>query len=143
MDIYECGHYRRSWTAKQDSAFQVAKKALQADSLLVHFDDTRPLVLTCDASPYGIGAVLSHTMEDGNNRPIAFASRTFMKGNGIKHVTTAPYHPSSNGQAERAVQIVKQALKSGEGDNVQEKLSKYLFRYQILPPAELLMEHCP
>ena len=71
-----CKNTRWSWTAKQDSAFQVAKKALQADSLLGHFDDTRPLVLTCHASPYGIGAVLSHTMEDGNNRPIAFASRT-------------------------------------------------------------------
>ena len=37
--------------------------------------------------------------------------KTFLKGNGIKHVTTTPYHPSSNGQAERAVQIVKHALK--------------------------------
>ena len=30
--------------------------------------------------------------------------RQFMAQNGIKHVTSAPYHPSSNGQAERAVQ---------------------------------------
>ena len=76
--------------------------------------------------------------------------KTFMKGNGIKHVTTAPYHPSSNGQAERAVQIVKQALRSGEGNNVQEKLSKFLFTYRItphsttrLPPTELLMGRRP
>ena len=49
---------------------------MQADSLLVHFDNTKPFVLTCDASPYRIGAVLSHTMKDGSNRSIAFASRT-------------------------------------------------------------------
>ena len=77
--------------------------------------------------------------------------KTFMKGNGIKHVTTTPYHPSSNGQAERAVQIViKQALRSEEGNNVQEKLSKCLFAYRItphstigLPPAQLLMGRRP
>ena len=32
--------------------------------------------MTCDASPYGIGTVLSYTMEDGTDRPIAYASRT-------------------------------------------------------------------
>ena len=33
----------------------------------------------------------------------------FMKSNGIKHVRTAPYHPASNGQAERVVQMLKEA----------------------------------
>ena len=50
---------------------QQAKDALQANSLLVHFDESKPLILTCDASA---GAVLSHTMEDGSDRPIAYAS---------------------------------------------------------------------
>ena len=50
--------------------------ALQDDTLLVHYDRNRQLVLACDASPYGLGAVLSHIMDDGRERPIAYASRT-------------------------------------------------------------------
>ena len=65
-----------NWTEKQEKCFQSSKKLLQSNKLLVHFDPNKELVLACDASPYGIGAVLSHVMEDGTEKPIAFASRT-------------------------------------------------------------------
>ena len=38
----------------------------------------------------------------------------FMKANGVKHIRSAPYHPSSNGLAERFVQTFKRAMKAGE-----------------------------
>ena len=64
------------WGAEQEQAFQVAKDALQTNALLVHYDTTKPLILACDASQYGIGAVLSHSMDDQQERPIAYVSRT-------------------------------------------------------------------
>ena len=83
-----------------------------------------------------------------DNGPL-FTSSTFkayMDQNGIKHICTAPYHPSSNGLAERAVQTFKQSLRQIPGSSVREKLAKLLFKYRITPhsstgvaPAEFLM----
>ncbi len=44
--------------------------------MLVHHDTAKPLVLACDASDYGIGAVLSHTVSQDQERPIAYIFRT-------------------------------------------------------------------
>ena len=60
---------------KQAKAFMVAKDALQDDTLLVHYGSSKQLVLAYDASPYGLGAVLSHVMNDSLEKPIAYASR--------------------------------------------------------------------
>ncbi|XP_021378372.1 uncharacterized protein K02A2.6-like [Mizuhopecten yessoensis] len=64
------------WDKAEDEAFREAKDMLQSDTLLVHYDPDKELVLSCDASPYGLGAVLSHVMLDGRERPIAYVSRT-------------------------------------------------------------------
>ena len=43
-----------------------------------------------------------------------FTSQDFMvfcSNNGIKHTLISPYHPASNGAAERAIQVVKRRLR--------------------------------
>ena len=73
----------------------------------------------------------------------------FTKGNGVKHILSAPYHPASNVQAERFVQTLKHALKSSEksGNSLQHRLSEFLFEYRATPhsttkesPCELFLQ---
>ena len=64
------------WRNQENTAFQKSKKLLSSAEILVHYDPTKEVILACDASPYGIGAVLSHKMSDGSDRPIGFSSCT-------------------------------------------------------------------
>lgn len=67
------------WTASCQEAFKKAKEVLTSSEVLTHFNPSLPLQLACDASPYGVGAVLSHVLPGGEEKPIAFASRTLNK----------------------------------------------------------------
>ena len=64
------------WGQARQSAFKKDKTILQSSDLLVHFDPQKEIIIACDALLFGMGAVLSHCMEDGSVRPIAYASRS-------------------------------------------------------------------
>ena len=64
------------WGAAQIQAFKKAKWFLTNSSVLTHYDSSLPIRLATDASAQGVGAVISHVCSDGEERPIAFASRT-------------------------------------------------------------------
>ena len=68
--------------------------------------------------------------------------------NGIKHYTSAPYKPASNGQAEHAVQIIKNGLSRVKEGSIQSRLVRVLLKYRTRPhqttgcsPAKLLVGH--
>ena len=53
-----------------------AKGLLTSANVLVHYDATLPMKLATDASPYGLGAVISQVLPNGVEKPVAFASRS-------------------------------------------------------------------
>lgn len=79
---------------------------------------------------------LPHTLVSDNGT--AFCSqdfKNFCSLNGISHMTSPPYHPASNGQAEIYVKLVKKGIKSSilSSKNVRDSklnLLKYMFDYR-------------
>lgn len=62
------------WTAESQRAFELVKGCLTKAPVLAHYNSALPLRLSGDASPYGLGAVISHVCPDSSERPIAYAS---------------------------------------------------------------------
>jgi len=65
-----------NWSKQCQKAFDELKSKLASTEVLAHYDPMLPIKLDCDASAYGIGAVVSHVLPDKTERPIAYASRT-------------------------------------------------------------------
>lgn len=67
------------WSIREEQTFQNIKELLKSAKVLVHFNPDLELRLSVDASPVGIGAVLSHKFPSGEEKPIAFASKSFVR----------------------------------------------------------------
>lgn len=82
------------------------------------------------------------------NNGTAFTStefEQFCKHNGIRHVTSSPYRPASNGLAEQAVQTFRKGMKKMTDGSLDTHLACFLFTYHLtlqsvtgVSPAELL-----
>ena len=85
------------------------KRLLTSESLLVHYDPSKELILACDASPYELSAVLSHHGPNGQEQPVAYASRSLGAAEknysqlekeglaiifGIKNIPSVPIRPT-------------------------------------------------
>ena len=83
-------------------------------------------------------------MNNGSN----FCSRKFelfLSNNGVRHIMSAPYQPSTNRQAENAVKSLKMFLRHCDEADWKTKLDKFLFHYRVSPhqttgvsPTELM-----
>ena len=67
--------------------------------------------------------------------------KEFMARNGIQHVFTPPYHPASNGAAERLVQSVKQSLKASHQSGIPLQQALVL-KYHTTPHSTTGVAPC-
>ena len=64
-------------------------------------------------------------VSDNGSNFVSSEFKSFLQKNGIKHITSAPYHPSTNGLVELAVQTFKQGIKKqGDGSDDTKLASK-------------------
>ncbi|GBM91600.1 Uncharacterized protein K02A2.6 [Araneus ventricosus] len=80
---------------------------------------------------FGLPRVL---VSDNGPQFTSYEFQRFMQSNGMKHKTSAPFKPSSNGQAERYVATLKQSLRAMQEYEVsiQQKLSTFLLHDGVL-----------
>ncbi|CAB3995908.1 Retrovirus-related Pol poly [Paramuricea clavata] len=64
------------WTVIHQQAFEKIKTGIAEDCSMTFYDPAKEIILTVDASPVGLGAILSQIQEDGTIRNIPYASRT-------------------------------------------------------------------
>ena len=72
----------------------------------------------------------------------------FLKQNGIQRVLVSPYHPASNGQAERSLQTFKNYLKTSSSQScLLQRIQSFLLSYRGTPhsttgcsPAKLFLQ---
>ena len=91
-----------------------------------------------------------HLVSDNGPQFVSEQFEQFMRYNDIRHTTSAPYHPRTNGLAERFVQTLKQALRASRSSDssILTRLSNFLIAYRSTPqsttnesPAKLFMGH--
>ena len=104
-----------------------------------------PTILRHIFSSYGLPEQL---VTDNGTEFTSSEFSEFMSQNGIKHILTTLYHPSSDGAVERLVQSFKRAMRSTEkeGKSLEHRLSNFLIMYRItphattnVPPSELFL----
>jgi len=74
-------------------------------------------------------------VSDNGPQFISAEYREFCYRNGISVITSSPFHPSTNGAAENAVNnfkacLLKFMMDSGKGMSVSSAISRYLFNYR-------------
>ena len=72
-------------------------------------------------------------VSDNSTSFVSTEFKEFLENNKIIHITSPAYHPSSNGQGENSVRIIKQLLKKNNKGSMRTRLSHALFHHRSVP----------
>ncbi|XP_024875334.1 uncharacterized protein LOC112456811 [Temnothorax curvispinosus] len=117
------------WTPTAEKAYDNIKNVLVSPQVLMPYDPTRSLLLATDASKTGLGAVLSHRLDNGQERPIAYASRTMS--------ATEQRYPQINKEAlvEAGQDLARSGYKAPEANYRLGSNCLVLEHRVVIPPA--------
>nr|XP_023662355.1 uncharacterized protein K02A2.6-like [Paramormyrops kingsleyae] len=101
-----------------------------------------------------LGEMFSHfgspaqLVSDNGPQLVSQEMSVFLQANGVQHITSAPYHPATNGLAERFIQTLKRTLKASQGQGkLHQRLHNFLLNYRNTPhsttrssPANLMLK---
>lgn len=103
---------------------------------------------------FGFFGVPDQIVSDKGTPLVSEEFSAFLRSNGVRHIRSAPYHPQTNGEAERFVQTLKKGLRA-EGDAaplhvLELRLQQFLLSYRTTQhattrrtPAQIMMGFQP
>jgi transposase InsO family protein len=109
---------------------------------------TTDSTVRCLRSLFSVHGLPEHLVTDNGTQFTSFDFQKFLNANGIKHTTTSPGHPATNGMAERYVGFLKNHLKKmSDSLTLEEKICRLLLNYRTTAhpatgetPSALLMK---
>ena len=70
-------HTKWEWNEKHQQSFEILKNSLKDNCMLNYFDPNLKTEVICDASPYGLSAILfQHSQNENEKKVTAYASRS-------------------------------------------------------------------
>ena len=90
---------------------------------------TSTFTAQCPCKIFVVFSILEVLVTDNDPSFVSEEFEQLLSRSTIMHKTSPLYHPASNGLAERAVQTIKKGLKKMKEGTLQDKLSRFLFRY--------------
>ena len=118
--------------------------ATQNDQVSIMTSTTSALTILVLRAMFARFGLPKQFVSDNGSQFMSDEFEQFLAGNGVSHIRSSPYHPSTNGATERLVQMVKQALSSGcrDGLSLERTLASFLLRYCSRPHATPGMSPC-